>query len=178
MLWSRKPAPVHDRARAVGLDLTASRALAEASGSRALLLDPPDHELPLFIAGDRRTPEVGRAGVGIARKNPHLVCSNFLPALGQAKEWKLGRHALVAEAALGLVFDKVRGPVLAESDAVGLALPAYLSPSQVTRVGFVAERSKLPLAGTASAALALVADRAFELLATRPAAPKDKESGG
>src|SRR6059058_2195541 len=104
MLWSRKPAPVHDRSRAVGIDLTASRARAEAVGgkARALALDAPDDELALFIAGDRRALEVGRAGFGICRKTPHLLCSNFLASLGQSREWRLGRHALVAETALGL----------------------------------------------------------------------------
>src|SRR6184192_2598602 len=98
MLWSRKPTPVHDRSRAVGIDLTASRARAEGVGakSRPLVLDDPDEELLLFIAGDRRTPEVGRAGFSLCRKMPHVVCANFLPALGQSREWKVGRHSLVA----------------------------------------------------------------------------------
>lgn len=174
MLWSRKPPAVHDRARAVGIDLTASRARAEAVGgkSRALVLDDPDAELALFVAGDRRTPEVGRAGFGLCRKMPHLVCSNFLPALGQAREWKLGRNTLTAETALGLVFDKLKATVAAESDAVTLALPAYLNPSQVTRVGATALRSKFPLKGTAVGALALAANGADALLNGRPAAPQ------
>ena len=174
MLWSRKPAAVHDRARAVGLDLTASRVRAEAVGGkpRALVLDEPDAELLLFIAGDRRTPEVGRAAFALCRKLPHVVCSNFLPALGQAREWRIGRHTLIAEAALGLAFDKLRGPVAAETDAVALALPAYLGPAQVTRVVATAGRAKLPLKGTAVGALALVADRAAAVLAGKPAAPE------
>ena len=143
MLWSRKLSPVHDRARAVGLDVTASRVRAEAVGGkpRALVLDDPDAELLLFIAGDRRTPEVGRAGFALCRKLPHVVCSNFLASLGQAREWRIGRHALIAEAALGLAFDKLRGPVAAETDAVAMALPAYLGPAQVTRVVATAARS-------------------------------------
>lgn len=173
MLWSRKPAPVHDRARAVGVDLTASRARAEAVGekARALALDDPDEELALFVAGDRRAPEVGRAGFGLCRKLPHLVCSNFLPAVGQSRDWKLGRHTLTAEAALGLVFDKLRAAVAKESDAVALALPPYLTPSQVTKVGAAAAKSKFPLKGTAVGALALVADRASSLLDGKPAEP-------
>ena len=174
MLWSRKLSPVHDRARAVGLDVTASRVRADAVGGkpRALVLDGPDAELLLFIAGDRRTPEVGRAGFALCRKLPHVVCSNFLASLGQAREWRVGRHALIAEAALGLAFDKVRGPVAAETDAVAMALPAYLGPAQVTRVAATAARSKLPLKGTAVGALALAADRAGTVLAGKPAAPE------
>ena len=84
MLWSRKPAAVHDRARAVGLDVTASRVRAEAVGGkpRALVLDDPDAELLLVIAGDRRTPEVGRTAFALCRKLPHVICSNFLASLG------------------------------------------------------------------------------------------------
>ena len=173
MLWSRKPTPVHDRARAVGIDLTASRVLAEAGGGKthAIVLDEPDAELAMFIAGDRRAPEVGRAGFALCRKMPHVVCSNFLPTLGQSREWRIGRHALIAEAALGLVFEKIRGPIANESDAIALALPAYLSPSQVTRVGITAGRVKFPLKGTAVGALALAANRAATLLAGKPAAP-------
>ncbi|AWM40789.1 hypothetical protein GobsT_06640 [Gemmata obscuriglobus] len=173
MLWSRKPAPVHDRHRAVGIDLTASRARAEAAGekSRALVLDAPDEELALFVAGDRRGPEVGRAGVGLYRKLPHLVCSNFLPALGQSREWKLGRHTLTAEAALGLVFDRLRAVIGGESDGTALALPAYLTPSQVTRVGAAAGRAKFALKGTAVGGLALAADRAAGVLGGDGAGP-------
>jgi hypothetical protein len=172
MLWSRKPAPVHDRSRAVGIDLTASRVRAEAVGgkSRALVLDAPDDELVLFISGERRTAEVGRAGFALCRKTPHLVCSNFLAALGQAREWRVGKHTLIAETALGLVFDKIRGPVGAETDAAALALPAYLGPAQVTRVGVTAGRVKFALKGTAVGPLALVAHRAAELLASKPPA--------
>ncbi|MBP3959102.1 hypothetical protein J8F10_27980 [Gemmata sp. G18] len=174
MLWSRKQTPVHDRARSVGIDLTASRALAEAVGGkpRTLVLDEPDAELALFIAGDRRTPEVGRAGVALCRKAPHSVCSSFLPALGQAREWKLGRHTLNAESALGIVFERMRGPVANESDSVVLSLPVYLGPAQVARVGAAAVRAKFPLKGTAVGALALAADRAGALLTGKPAAPE------
>jgi hypothetical protein len=174
MLWSRKASPVHDRARAVGLDVTASRVRAEAVGgkSRPVVLDDPDAELLLFIAGDRRAPEVGRAGFALCRKTPHLVCSNFLAALGQTREWRIGRHVLIAEVALGVAFEKLRGPVTAETDAVALALPVYLGPPQVTRVVVTAGRSKFPLKGTTVGALALVADRAAALLAGKPAAPE------
>jgi hypothetical protein len=170
MLWSRKPAPVHDRSRAVGIDLTASRVRAEGVGSksRPLVLDEPDAELLLLVSGERRAVEVGRAGFALYRKMSHLVCSNFLPALGQAREWRIGRHVLTAETALGLVFEKIRGPVSAETDAIALALPVYLGPAQVTRLGSTAGRAKLPLKGTAVGALALAADRAGKLLGGKP----------
>ncbi|MCI0702205.1 MAG: hypothetical protein L0241_14070 [Planctomycetia bacterium] len=173
MLWSRKPAPVHERSRAVGIDLTASRVLAVGVSSgkaRTVALDEPGAELLLYIAGDRRALAIGRAGYALCRKLPHLVCSNFLSALGQAREWRIGRHTLTAESALALVFEKLRKPVALESEAVALSLPAYLGPAQVTRVVNAANSSKFPLKGTAVGVLALVADRASTLLSGKPAA--------
>lgn len=181
MFWSKKPPSVHDRTRAVGIDLTASRVRAEGVGgkSRPLMLADPEAELQLLISGENRYAEIGRAGFALYRKMPHFVCSNFLPALGQAREWRVGRHTFVAENALGLVFDKIRGPITAETDAVAMALPVYLGPAQVTRLGTAASRAKLPLKGTAVGALALVADRANEILggkSTKPDLHADDES--
>jgi hypothetical protein len=174
MLWGRKSTPVHERSRAVGLDLTASRARAASVGGgkyRTPLLDEPAEDLVLFVAGDRRTPEVGRAGYSLCRKLPHVVCSNFLPALSQPREWKTGRHTLTPESALELALAKLARPVAAESDAVALTLPYYLTPAQVAKVVVVAARARLPLKGTAAAPLALAADRAAAVLAGKPAAP-------
>ncbi|MCS6865704.1 MAG: hypothetical protein RMJ56_06265 [Gemmataceae bacterium] len=170
MLWSRKSEPVYDRIRAVGLDLTASRVRAEALGSkcRPLVLDEPETELPLFIAGERRVPVVGRAAVALCRRLPHVVCANFLASLNQPREWKIGRHTLTAEMALGLIFETIRKPVLGETEAIGLALPAYLAPAQVTQMAATAHRAKLPLKGTTVGALALVADNAASLLRGSP----------
>jgi hypothetical protein len=172
MLWSRKSTPVHERSRAVGIDLTASRARAAAVGTRVrpVVLDDPAEELALVIAGDRRAPEPGRAGLALVRKLPHAVWSNFLPALGQSREWRSGRLALTPEAALELCFTKVRGPVAVASEAVGLALPYYLAPAQVAKVVAAAGRARLPLKGTAAAPLAVVADRAAAVPEGKPAA--------
>jgi hypothetical protein len=177
MLWFRKSAAVHEKTRAVGVDLTSSRvravAVAVATGkSRVLTLDNTSDELPLFVALDRRTPEVGHAGYSLCRKTPHALCSNFLPALGQPREWRNGRHVLSPDAALELALSKVRGPVAAESEAAVLVLPAYLTPAQVTRVVATAARAKLPVKGTAVGPLALVADRAAAILTGKPAAPE------
>src|SRR5262245_44891955 len=128
MLWSRKPTtPVHEKARRAGLDLTASRVRAVSVGGgkvRTLVLDEPAEELALAVALDRRLPEVGRVGVGLCRRLPHLVCANFLPALGQPREWRGGRHALTAETALQAAFERAARPVTAETGAVAVALPA------------------------------------------------------
>src|SRR5438270_6179281 len=173
MLWSRKSAPVHEKTRAIGVDLTASRARAVAAAGgkvRPVVLDDPAEELALVIAGDRRPPDVGRAGRGLVRKLPHAVWSNFLPALGQPREWRSGRTALTPEAALELCFARLRVPVVAECDAVGLTLPYYLTPAQVAKAVAIAGRARLPLKGTAAAPLAVVADRAAAVLDGKPAA--------
>jgi hypothetical protein len=173
MLWSRKPVPKSDRARHAGLDLTASRVLGVSLGSgkvRNVGFDGPAAELALFIAMDRRTPEVGRAGYTLCRKMPHAVCSNFLPFLAQTKEWRAGRLALTPETALELAFQRVREAVAVESDAVALALPAYLAPAQVGRVTAAAARSQLPLKGTMVGPLAAVAMRSAAVATGEPAA--------
>lgn len=173
MLWNRKTAPVHERTRAVGVDLTASRARAASVGGgkyRTVVLDDPAEDLRQFVAADRRTPEAGRAGFALARKLPHVVVSNFLPALGQPREWRTGRHTLTPESALEVSLAKLAGPVAAESDAVAVTLPYYLTPAQVAKVVVTAARAKLPLKGTAAAPLAVAADRAAAVLAGKPEA--------
>lgn len=175
MLWSRKTTPTHDKARHVGIDVTATRVRAASLGLgkvTALALDPPAEELLLFVALDRRAPEVGRAGYGLVRRAPHAVCSNFLPALTQSREWRNGRHVLTADAALDLAFAKLRNPVEAESEAVALALPAYLTPGQVGKVVAATAKARLPLKGTAVGPLAVAADRALSLLTGKSAAPE------
>lgn len=181
MFWNRKPPPVvHDRSRLVGVDLTSTRARAVSVGTgrpRALFLDGPDEDLLLFVNLDRRTPEVGRVGYGIARRMPHAVGSNFLPALATNRTWPTQRSTISAEAALGLVFDKIRGPITHDSDAAGLALPVYLTAAQVKKAVEAAGKSKLPLRGTVAAPLAVVAHRADALLgkARPPADPDDPD---
>jgi len=137
MLWSRRATPTHDKARHVGIDVTASRMRAVSVGMgkvHPVTLDEPGEDLLLHVALDRRVPDVGRAGYGLVRKMPHAVCSNFLPALTHSREWRNGRNVLTPEAALELALAKVIGPVTAESEAVALTLPPYLSPGQVGKV--------------------------------------------
>jgi antitoxin (DNA-binding transcriptional repressor) of toxin-antitoxin stability system len=163
MLWSRKATPTHERTRHAGIDLTSSRILGVSVGSgkvRPFVFGGQSEELPLFIALDRRSPEVGRAGYSLCRKIPHTVCSNFLPDLAQSREWRFGRHVLTPESALELALLKIREPILAESETAVLALPAYLAPVQVSRVVAAATKTKFPLKGTAIGPLALVAMRA------------------
>ena len=178
MFWSRKQeSVVHDRSRVVGLDITSSRARAVSVGagkSRTLALDGPDEDLLLFGHLDRRTPEFGRVGYAIARKLPHAVCTNFLPQLGLNRSWPAARGPLTAEAAVGLTFAALRPAVTHDADALGLALPSYLTSAQVKRAVEAATAAKLPLRGTVSAPLAVAAHWADGVLntaapdATRP----------
>ncbi|MBX9628128.1 MAG: hypothetical protein K2X82_30300, partial [Gemmataceae bacterium] len=134
-------------------------------------------ELALVVAGDRRTPDLGRAGVALLRKMPHAAAANFLPRLGHPAEVRAGRHSLTPDAALELAFLRLREPVLAESDAVGLALPAYLSPTQVAKAAAAAGRAKLALKGTAAAPVAVAAHRAALLLDRPPPADLPRTDG-
>ncbi|HXD87884.1 MAG TPA: hypothetical protein VN641_15430, partial [Urbifossiella sp.] len=96
------------------------------------------------------------------------------PAVGQPREIRAGRYTFTPDACLELAFNKLRGPIVEESDSVALAVPANLAPNQVTRLVEIALRAKLPLKGTASAPLAVAAHRAALLLVGKPAPPADK----
>ncbi|QDU21656.1 hypothetical protein [Urbifossiella limnaea] len=176
MLWSRKPAPVHDKSRVVGIDLTASRARAVSVGGgkvRVLVLDDPGEELVLAVAGDRRTPEVGHAGAALRRAAAHAVATGFLPAIGQPREFPAGRHSLTADTLVELALAKVGATVAAETEAAGLVLPSYLTAPQAVKLAALAAKAKLPLKGTAAAALAVAVHRAGSVLSGRPGTTAD-----
>ena len=181
MLWSKKSKPVHEKTRAVGIDLTSSRARAVAATAgiwRPLVLDAPAEDMVMFLALDRRMPEVGKAGYALCRKTPHAVCSNFLAAIGHTREWRCGRNTLTPDTALELAFQKLRDAVAAESEATVLALPSYMSPSQIGKMVASTAKAKFPIKGTAVGALALVADRAASLLTGKPVAPEVRRPTG
>lgn len=177
MLWSRKTSsvsPVGDTSRLVGLDLSASRAraIAAVSGrSRVVPLQEPCEELALFITQERRQPALGQAGLAICRKVPHLVCSNFLPCLGQPREWKGTRGSLTPDSAMTLAFEALRPVLSAEASSCGLVVPAYLTPVQVQRLGNLAHKARVPLSGTATLPMAIAAHRSAAILASRGSAP-------
>lgn len=178
MPWGRRTGPGDDRVGYIGLDLTASRVrgVRLAGGqARPLTLNDPDDDLRLFIALDGRTPQVGWAGYANCRRSPYAVCANFLPALGEARQWRTGRHRLTPEAALNLTLEAIRGPVTAESAAAVLALPIYLTPPQVKQVVAAAQRARLPLKGTAVGLLAVAADSAAR--PGRPPGPPSPAAG-
>lgn len=139
----------------IGLDLDATRARAVRGPAgqvpQELPLAPDEPDLPLALNLEGRRPQVGRAGRALCRQAPHLICENFLAALGTNSQWLHGRHRLDADKALGLVFsylsDYCRG-------GIGLTLPGYVSGRQAVQVQQAARKARLALLGTASAPLA------------------------
>jgi molecular chaperone DnaK (HSP70) len=132
------------------LDLNCDRAWALADsasqGPRVVPLDSDRAELPLALALDGRTPEVGRAGLELCRRAPHLVCVDFLPGLGGESIWHCGRQRLDADSALALAFERIRRP-LARARGVVLAVPGYLSREQIRLAGKLAQQAGLPVTG-------------------------------
>jgi hypothetical protein len=128
----------------IGLDLNAIRvrAVGGAAGAlpQTLALDAEQAELPLAVSLEGRQPAVGRAGLGLCRRLPHLACLDFLAHLGSGREWAAGRHRLRAADALALVFDSLR-PVCAGAQGLVVAVPAYLDAEQVALLTALAEQA-------------------------------------
>jgi hypothetical protein len=142
----------------IGLDLNATRARAvqgpEGLTPSLLPLDGPHADLPLALSMEHRRIEVGRAGVALCRRSPHLACIHFLPHLGTNRTWAGGRHRLDVDKALGHVFDRLRS-AFGSAEGVVLALPAYLGRGQVEHLGALAGKAKLNVLGSLTAPLAL-----------------------
>src|SRR4051794_29502250 len=164
--WTRKsPDATADRGP-LGIDLNATRARAahgKPGRNKLFPLDDPRPDLALGISLEKRAPEVGPAAAAVSRKLPHAVCTGYLPQLGLAQEWKSGRLALTADSALALAFDRLRA-VTAGHDGVAFALPTYLTLPQVGKLVGIADKAKLKVHGTATAPLALAAERATHYL--------------
>ena len=164
--WSRKPTDAGEPRGPLGVDLNAGRARAafgRAAKNRPFLLDDPHLDLPLAMALDKRAPVVGRAALAMSRVLPHAMCMGYLPLLGQSHEWRAGRHKLKAEGATIVALDRLR-TVCHGHDGVSLALPSYLTLKQVGRLIGLAQQAKLKVWGTATAPLALAAERATHFL--------------
>ncbi len=173
--------PPVDRSKPVGLDVSASRAVAAAvvaGQPRPLWLAGEVADLPLVIALDRRPPVAGWDGYHLLRRRPHQAVVGFLPFIGQPREWAAGRAKATPESALALVFDRLRGPLAAETDTVVLALPAYLSAGQAGAVVKQTVASKLPLAGAVAGPLALAARHAALLVSDNPLSLSTDADGG
>jgi hypothetical protein len=141
----------------IGLDVNAARAraVAAAPGQMPGVLSlGGEAELPLALSLEGRAPEAGRAGLALCRRAPHLACTNFLPYLGERREWSAGRHRLDAARALAVVLDRLR-PACGDAQAVTLAVPAYLKREQVEALVQLADRARLRAAGWVAAPLAV-----------------------
>jgi hypothetical protein len=141
----------------VGFDLDATRIRAVAGpmtgAPRPLALDGSREDLPMALSLQGRSPEVGRAGLALARRSPHLACCNFLPDLGASRQWLADRHRLDAGQALALVCLKLQ-QVCHGSRGIVFAIPPYLSANQVNLLAAAVQSARLPLLGTVSAPLA------------------------
>jgi hypothetical protein len=141
----------------VGLDLNSTRAravLAVPGQAAEPLPIGGEADLPLALSLEGRSPEAGRAGLALSRQAPHLACANFLPWLGEGREWSAGRHRLDAAGALAVVLDRLR-PACVAAQAVALAVPAYLTREQLETLDRLAERARLRLCGWVAAPLAV-----------------------
>ena len=143
----------------VGLDLNSGRARAVAGPAARppspVPLDGDRAELPLAIALDDRAPRVGRPGFSLLRARPHLVCADYLPALGSSATWGSDRHRLDPEQALSLAFAAL-AVSLKHTAGLVCTLPAYLDGPRLARFARLAEGSKLPFLGSLSSPLAAV----------------------
>jgi hypothetical protein len=142
----------------IGLELNGTRARAVIGPGevppRTLALDGKGGDLPMAVSLENRRPEVGRAGLALCRRLPHLTCTDFLADLGEKREWGAGRKRIDSAKALALVFDHLR-PACKGSKGVVATLPAYLNRAQVDLASKLAEKAKLPWLGSLSAALAV-----------------------
>jgi hypothetical protein len=155
----------------IGFDLNATRVRAvtgPAGAPQVLPLDGRHADLPTAVSLEGRLPDVGRAGTRICRRLPHLACINFLAHLGGKRLWGTGRKLLSADAALAVLLERLRA-VAGRAEAATLALPAYLSPDQLTLGTALAGQARLPVVGMAAtpfaAALAAHAEQPWSGIA-------------
>jgi hypothetical protein len=141
----------------IGLDLNATRIRAVAGpmscAPRSLPLDGSREELPMALSLQGRNPEIGRAGLALMRRLPHLACYNFLPDLGAPRRWIADRHRLDAGQALVLVLQQLQ-PLCHGSRGVVFTIPVYLNSGQVNVLAGAAQAARLPLLGSVSTPLA------------------------
>jgi hypothetical protein len=155
----------------VGVDLNATRVrviAGPAGAGQVLPLDDQHADLPTAVSLEGRTPEVGRAGARICRRLPHLACVNFLTHLGSGRLWGSGRPLLTADQALAALLARLRSGT-GHSDAVAVALPAYLTADQVRLTTDLAGQAHLPVVGVVAtpfaAALAAHAEQPWSGIA-------------
>src|SRR5262245_66028011 len=88
------------------------------------------------------------------RRRPHLVCSDFLPAVDNSTAtWEAGRHRLDAAKAVLAVWQCLE-PMCRKAAGVVATLPGYLDMPAATQVLSLGQRAKVPVLGSLSAPLA------------------------
>jgi hypothetical protein len=141
----------------IGLDLNSTRVRAVMGPGevppRALPLDGQDSDLPMAVSLENRRPEVGKAGLALCRRLPHVTCTNFLAELGERRQWGSGRKQIDSAKALTLVFDHIR-PACKGAKGIVASLPPYFNRVQADLARQTAVKAKLPWIGSMSSALA------------------------
>lgn len=146
----------------LGLDLNATRARAIQGETSVpgphvpfgLPLDGNERELPLALSLEERQPRVGRAGISLCRRSPHLACMDFLPYLGADRVWKGGRHRLDASAAFALVCEHLQRRI-GRAEGITVALPAYVAEAQAALLANLAGRARWRLLGSVPSPVAV-----------------------
>ncbi len=135
---------------------------------RPVALEGSEPDLPLAVNLEGRSALLGRAGLAICRRSPHLACINFLPSLGEQREWAGPRLKLDAAGALGLILDYAASRV-GKHTAAASAVPDYLLREQRSLLRKLAEQARFKYYGSISislaSALAAHAEEAWQGLA-------------
>jgi hypothetical protein len=143
----------------VGLDLNSTRARAvagpRASALALLRLEGDRIELPLALSLEERKPIIGRPGMALVRRRPHLAVVDFFSQMGSSRSWSANGHRLDADRAVGLVLEELEKKLF-RAHGIGVALPAYLGEAQVVHFRRLAERARWRLLGSLPAPVAAV----------------------
>jgi len=160
MAWARKVSTAKNAAPEpvlVGIDVDATRARAVHGPGRqtprSLPLEENHEDLPMVVSLEGRRPLVGRAGASLCRRSPHLACHDFLAHLGERREWNAGRHRLDPAKAAAVVLEQLQ-TLCSTAQGIVLALPAYLTRTQVALLPPLAKKARMPLLGSVRAPLA------------------------
>ena len=150
----------------LGFDINATRARGVIGPAGhyplPLPLDPPNAELALALSLEKKVPQVGQAGLQLARHSPHWVCQNFLPFIGQpSPRWESGRHRLDSAQALSLVWQRL-APALKSVTGVAVSLPGYLTAHQALLVKTLGQNQRVPLIGSLPTSMAAALAAAAE----------------
>jgi hypothetical protein len=164
--WTRKATePKADRGL-LGIDFNAGRARAargRTGRNQPFPLLDPRSDFPITISLEKKFPQIGEAALQLVRKLPHVLCENYLPALGHDQTWSHGRLTLTVESALSLALEQLQ-QLTQGFDGASLALPAYLTLPQANKLVGIAAKHKWRIHGTASTPLALAAERATHFI--------------